>query len=217
MATQPSEKISVFILNHHSLFRAGIRANLEKIPDIFVVGDEENDNNARELIGKLSPDIVLIGVTTPGFSFSAFLNWIKTKRPETTCLILAAHDRGAHLARAMDDGAVGYLDEEMQARRLVESIRRAARREALFDDQQRRRAHEWHECIEKKWDSLSEREQQTLRLLADGKNNKEISSSLCISESTVEKHLEKIYRKLDVSSRAQAICWGIENCVDFPY
>lgn len=217
MATKSSGKISVFILAHHSLFRAGIRASLEKSPDIFVVGNEGDANNAKELIGKLSPAIVLIGVTTPGFSFSAFLNWIKTKRPEITCLILAAHDRDAHLARAMDGGAVGYLNEEMQAKSLVESIRRAAGGETLFDDQQRQRASQWRECIEKKWNSLMEREQQILRLLADGKNNKEISSSLCISESTVEKHLEKIYKKLEVSSRGQAICWGIENCVDFPY
>lgn len=217
MATKSSEKISVFILSHHSLFRTGIRASLENLQDIVVVGDEGNEDNARELIDKLRPGIILVGMTTSDFSFSTFLQWIKANHPDMTALILAAHNRDASLARAMDDGAVGYLNEEMQTTQLVESIRRAAGGEMLFDDQQRRRASQWRERIEKKWNSLSEREQQILRLLADGKNNNEISSKLFISESTVEKHLEKIYKKLEVTSRAQAICWGIENCVDFPY
>ena len=67
MATKSSEKISVFILSHHSLFRTGIRASLEKSLGVFVVGEEGDDKNTRELIGELSPDIILIGVTTPGF------------------------------------------------------------------------------------------------------------------------------------------------------
>jgi len=114
-------------------------------------------------------------------------------------------------------GAAGYLDKNVGAEKLVDSIRRAASGESLFDEQQKKRARQWHEGIEKKWNSLSEREKQVLRLLAEGASNKDIASKLRISLKTVDKHLEKIYQKLGVSSRAQAVAWGIEHGGDFPY
>ena len=64
---------------------------------------------------------------------------------------------------------------------------------------------------------LSERERQILWLMADGASNKEISSKLIVAESTVEKHLERIYQKIEVTSRPKAVIWGIQNCMDFPY
>ncbi len=117
----------------------------------------------------------------------------------------------------METGAVGYLDKEARAEQLIDAIRRAVSGENLFDEQQKRRAQKWHEEVEKKCNSLSERERQILRLMVDGASNKEISAKLSISESTVEKHLERIYQKLEVTSRAKAVLWGIENSKDFPY
>jgi DNA-binding NarL/FixJ family response regulator len=79
---------------------------------------------------------------------------------------------------------------------LIEAIRRAASGENLFNEQQKKRARKWHEEVEKKWSSLSERERQVLRLLADGLSNKDIASKLSITIKTLDKHLEKIYQKL---------------------
>ena len=109
------------------------------------------------------------------------------------------------------------IDKDTRAEQLIEAIRRAVSGDSLFDEQQKRRAQKWHEDVEKKWNSLSERERQILRLMAEGASNKEISSKLSVAESTIEKHLERIYEKLGVSVRAKAVIWGIQNCMDFPY
>lgn len=94
---------------------------------------------------------------------------------------------------------------------------RAASGENLYDEWQKNRARKWHEEVEKKWNSLSKRERQVLRLLADGLSNKDVSSKLSITVKTLDKHLEKIYQKLGVASRTEAVLWGKENVGDFPY
>jgi RNA polymerase sigma factor (sigma-70 family) len=217
MSTHSVKKISVLIVDDHPPLRAGIRAMLEKTSDIYVVGEAENGDEARRLLDEMRPNIILLDLKMPNFSPSVFERWVRENYPEIITLVLTAHDRDAYLANMIDAGAVGYLDKDARAEQLIDAIRRAASGESLFDEEQKRRAYKWHEEVEKKWNSLSERERQILRLMADGVSNKEISSKLSVSESTVEKHLEKVYQKLEVSSRAKAVLWGIENNKDFPY
>lgn len=217
MSTQATKKISVLIVDDHPPLRAGVRAILEKTDDIYVIGEAGNGEDAKELLEILHPNIILLDLKMPNFSPSTFEKWARENYPETITLVFTAHDRDAYLASMMDAGAVGYLDKEARAEQLVEAIRRAASGESLYDEQQKSRAQKWHEDIEKKWSSLSERERQILRLMAEGASNKEISSKLSVTESTVEKHLERIYEKLGVSVRAKAVIWGIQNCMDFPY
>jgi len=217
MSIHSVKKISVLIVDDHPPLRAGVRAMIEKTDDIYVLGEAGNGEEARKLLDELRPNIILLDLKMPNFSPSAFERWAREKYPETITLVLTAHDRDAYLASMMNAGAVGYLDKESRAEQLIDAIRRAASGENLFDEQQKRRAHKWHDDVEKKWNSLSERERQILRLMADGASNKEISAKLSVAESTVEKHLERIYQKLEVSSRPKAVIWGIENCMDFPY
>jgi len=190
---------------------------LEKTPDIHVIGEAGNGEEAEKLLDELRPNIILLDLKMPGFSPSAFEKWARENYPETITLVLTAHDRDAYLAQMMDAGAVGFLDKEIRAEQLIDSIRSVASGENLYDEQQKKRARKWHEEVEKKWNGLSEREQQVLRLLAEGLNNKDISSKLQISSKTVDKHLERIYQKLEVTSRAEAVLWGIEHGGDFPY
>jgi RNA polymerase sigma factor (sigma-70 family) len=217
MSTQATKKISVLIVDDHPPLRAGVRAMIEKTDDIYVVGEAGNGEDAKELLDTLYPNIILLDMKMPDFSPSVFEKWARENYPETITLVLTAHDRDAYLANMMDAGAVGYLDKDARAEQLIDAIRRAASGESLFDEHQKRRAQRWHEDVEKKWNNLSERERQILRLMANGASNKEISAKLSVAESTVEKHLERIYQKLEVSSRPKAVIWGIENCMDFPY
>jgi len=217
MTTHLPRKISVLIVDDHPPLRAGVRAMLEKTPDIHVIGEAGNGEEAEKLLDELRPNIILLDLKMPGFSPSAFEKWARENYPETITLVLTAHDRDAYLAQMMDAGAVGFLDKEIRAEQLIDSIRSVASGENLYDEQQKKRARKWHEEVEKKWNGLSEREQQVLRLLAEGLNNKDISSKLQISSKTVDKHLERIYQKLEVTSRAEAVLWGIEHGGDFPY
>ncbi|HXF85597.1 MAG TPA: response regulator transcription factor [Anaerolineales bacterium] len=217
MTAQPPKKISVLIVDDHPSLRAGVRAMLEKTPDIYVVGEAENGSEAEKLLKELRPDVILLDLKMPGFSPFAFEKWARENYPQTVTLVLTAHDRDAYLASMMDAGAVGFLDKETKEDQLIHAIRLAASGVSLFDEQQKKRARQWHEEVENKWNSLSEREKQVLRLLTEGASNKDISSKLRISLKTVDKHLERIYRKLGVTSRAEAVLWGSKHMGDFPY
>jgi DNA-binding NarL/FixJ family response regulator len=217
MSTHAKKKISVLIVDDHPPLRAGVRAMLEKTPDIYVIGEAGSGEEAEKLLRELHPNIILLDLKMPNFSPSAFEKWARENYPETITLVLTAHDRDAYLASMMEAGAVGYLDKEARAEQLIEAIRRAASGGSLFDEEQKRRARKWHEEVEKRWNSLSEKERQVLRLLAEGLNNKDIASRLGITIKTLDKHLEKIYQKLGVTSRAEAVVWGKDNVGDFPY
>jgi DNA-binding NarL/FixJ family response regulator len=111
----------------------------------------------------------------------------------------------------MEAGVAGYLDKRLNAGRLISCIRRAVRGETLFDQEQVERARRWKEEVSRKWENLSSREREVLEMLSEGVENKIIAAALSITINTVEKHLEKIYKKLEVTSRAAAICWWVEK------
>ncbi len=217
MSTQNANKISVLVVDDHPPLRTGVRAILERTADIFIIGEARNGDEAERLLEELCPNIILLDLKMPNFSPLVFEKWVRENYPETITLVLTAHDRDAYLANMMDAGVAGYLDKELGAEQLINAIRLAASGKNLYDEQQKTRVLKWHDEVEKKWNSLSERERQILRLLAKGLSNKDISSSLYISPGTVNKHLERIYQKLEVDSRAEVILWGIENSRDFPY
>lgn len=217
MTTQFGKIISVLLVDDHPPIRAGIRAMIENTPDLYVAGEAQDGEEARWLLEELRPRVILLDLVMPGFSPSAFEKWARDHYSETITLVLTSHDRDAYLAGMMEAGAVGYLDKSMREEALMGAIRRAASGENLFDEGQKLRAQRWHEDIEKKWNSLSPREKEILRLLAVGATNKYISKEMQIAPKTVEKHLEKIYQKLGVTSRAETALWGYEHVRDFPY
>lgn len=217
MTAQFEKKISVLLVDDHPPIRAGIRAMIERTRDMCVVGEAENGGEARRLLDELRPKIILLDLVMPGFSPAAFEKWARENHPETITLVLTSHDRDAYLARMMEAGAAGYLDKSIREEGLVDAIRRAVSGQTLFDDHQKLRARRWRRDIERKWDSLSKREKEILHLLAMSATNKFISKELQIAPKTVEKHLERIYQKLGVTSRSEAALWGNEHVRDFPY
>jgi DNA-binding NarL/FixJ family response regulator len=111
----------------------------------------------------------------------------------------------------MDAGVAGYLDKKLRAGQLIAAIRRAACGEFIFDKEQFARARRWREEVSRKWESLTDRERKVLQMLTEGAKNKAIARSLAISVNTVEKHVQKIYQKLGVTSRSEAIRWWVEK------
>ena len=217
MNTQTERRISVLLVDDHPPIRSGIRAMLEKTPDICIVGEAENGAEARKLLDELRPDVMLLDLVMPGFSPAAFEKWARETYPETVTLVLTSHDRDHLLASMMEAGAAGYLDKTIHSEGLVDAIRRAARGERLFTDGQELRAQRWRKEVEEKWNSLSDHEKKILRLLTTGATHKYISAQLRINPKTVEKHLEKIYRKLGVGSGTEAALWGQAHREDIPY
>jgi len=215
--TPQEHKISVLLVDDHPPIRSGIRAMLERTPDLCIVGEAENGDEARRLLEELRPQIILLDLVIPGFSPAAFEKWARQNYPETSTLVLTGHDRDHLLASMMEAGVAGYLDKSIQWEGLADAIRRAACGECLFTEGQEARVQRWHKEVEQRWNSLSDREKKILRLLVTGATHKYIAAEMHIGHTTLEKHLESLYRKLDVDSRTEAALWAKEHEGEFPY
>ncbi|MBE7536638.1 MAG: response regulator transcription factor [Anaerolineales bacterium] len=213
----PPDEITALVADDHPLTLEGVRSILEKAPEIKIVGEALDGNEIKPMIAKLRPRILLMNLVMPNHNPMELGRWVRENYPDTATLVLTGHHRDAYLAGMMQAGAAGYLDKTVQAEQLIASIRLVASGVHLFDEEQKTRARAWHEDVEEKWNRLSEREKQVLRLLVEGASNQEIASNLHIRIKTLDKHLEKIYRKLEVDWRAKAVLWGKENMGDFPY
>lgn len=215
MPEQRRKAITILIAEDHPITLLGIRSILEKVTDFKILGEAKDGTQIKNMVAKLRPDILLLDLKMPDLSPVDLERWVRENHPETITLVLTAHDKDAYLANMMDAGVAGYLDKKLRIGQLASAIRRAARGESLFDEQQMERARLWRKSVNQKWESLSEREQEVLQLLTEGEDNKKIAASLGISINTVEKHLQNIYKKLRVSSRTEAIHWWMEAGTDF--
>lgn len=213
----PSQKkiITVLIADDHPSWIEGVRSIISKASDMHVVGEVQNGDQIKQKVAELQPDILLLDLVMPNHNPTELEEWVRTNYPETITLVLTAHDRDVYLSGMMEAGAAGYLDKKLRAGQLISAIRRAARGEFLFDKEQLKRARRWREDVTAKWESLTSREREALQLLTDGQDNHAIAASLGISINTVEKHLKNIYRKLEVTSRTEAVHWWVEKGTDF--
>lgn len=207
--------ITILIADDHPAWVEGIRSIIGHAPDMRIVGEVSDGNQIKQKVTELQPNVLLLDLVMPHHNPTELEKWVRENYPEVVTLVLTAHDRDAYLAGMMDAGVAGYLDKKMRANNLLAAIRRAARGEFLFDDEQIGKARRWREVVTAKWESLSDREREILQLLTEGQNNNAIASSLKISINTVEKHLKSLYRKLDVTSRTEAIYWWVEKGTDF--
>lgn len=207
MSTQAINNISVLIVDDHPPLRAGLRAMLEKTPDIYIVGEAENGDDAKDLVSKLHPKILLLDLKMPGTPAWKVEQWVRENYPETITLVLTAHDRDCYLAKMMDAGVAGYLAKTERAENLIAAIRRAAGGEYLVTYEQLIRAKNWKSEAGKKWERLTERERGVLLLMEQGLDNKQIARQLCVTSKTVAYHISAIFDRLDVESRYEAVAW----------
>ncbi len=209
------EKITILIAEDHPATLAGIRAMLAEASDMDIVGEAHDGGQVEQLLAALRPHILLLDLKMPNLAPVELEEWVRMNYPGTTTLVLTAHDRDVYLSGMMEAGAAGYLDKKLRAGQLISAIRRAARGEILFDEEQIERARRWREEVKGKWESLSNREREVLQMLTEGADNNAITASLKITTNTVEKHLTNIYKKLGVTSRTEAALWWLEKGGDF--
>ena len=198
------DTIRVLLADDHPVARAGIRAILEKAPDIQVVGEARDGTEAQKLTAELHPQILLLDLRMPGPRPAEVAAWVRAHCPETVTLVLTAHDRDAYLAAMMEAETAGFVTKEEAPERLVEAIRHAARGEVLFSREQLTWARHWREEVGERWESLTEREQEVLILVAEGKTDREIAQELQIKVKTIGNHVSSILDKLGVASRTKA-------------
>jgi DNA-binding NarL/FixJ family response regulator len=206
--------ITLVFADDHPIARAGIRAVLSAAPDIGIIGEAENGVEVQHLVAQLRPQILLLDLKMPGPPPAEIERWVRTNYPETATLVLTAHDRDVYLVEMMDAGAAGLLNKESSAENLIGAIRRVAKGEILFDSQQLNRAQRWRKVAGEKWNSLTERERQVLRLLVRGLSKVEIADQLDIRQRTVDYHINQILKKLKVKSIKDAMSWMYEYLSD---
>ena len=199
--------IRVLITDDHAVVRDGLKLVLEAEDDFAVVGEAGNGRDAVRLTHELLPHIVLMDLRMPGLDGLSALEEIHRDLPNIAVVILTTYNEDDSMVRGLRAGARGYLLKDTNRQTLYDTLRAAARGDALLQPEILARVLRAgrDEKNEQAAVTLSEREQQVLQRVARGERSKEIAAGLGITERTVKAHLASIYNKLGVDSRAAAI------------
>jgi DNA-binding NarL/FixJ family response regulator len=205
------DPITVFIAEAYNLLRQALNELLARQEDLQVVGEAADGLQMLSGVEALQPDILLLDMQMPRMSGLAVLPRIHARSPRTKILILADFFEEEFVARALQDGARGYMLKTALPTELVKAIRSThvgelwAQRKLLTRvvENLLRRADELQGFPPELWEVLTEREREVSIRAAQGMTNKEIATQLGISAKTVKSHLEKVFRKLNVRRRTQ--------------
>jgi two-component system, NarL family, response regulator LiaR len=200
--------IRIVIADDHSVVRRGLRMFLAMDPELVVVGEAADGEEAVHLARLLLPDIVLMDLLMPVMDGITATALIRSELPDTEVLALTSVLEDASVVGAVRAGAIGYLLKDTDADALCRAIKAAAAGQVQLTPQAAARLMQAVSAPESP-EALTERETEVLRLLAQGKANKEIARSLNISEKTVKVHVSNILSKLGVQSRTQATLYAI--------
>lgn len=212
-------KIRLLIADDHTLFREGIHALIASQPDMEVAGEAADAIEAVQKAAETHPDVVLLDVSMPGLSSFEATRQISKRRPETKILYLSMYDDEDYLAEGMEAGGSGYILKDIPVGQLLAAIRDVHRGGSylcsrmlshLVDDF-RSRVRSNHQVP--RFDTLTSREKEVLKLLAEGNSVKEIACDLDLSLKTVETHKFNLMRKLNIHNKAQLVQYAIQKKV----
>lgn len=206
--------IRVMLADDHVLMREGIRQLLEFDGSITVVAEANNGEECLEQLPKVKPDILLLDINMPVMDGIDVLQQIKKKNIDVKVLILTVHNEVEYLLKAVDIGVDGYIMKDAESAELKKAIQTIMEGESyiqpsLIPSLNSRLIS--RDVDKEKIDSLTKRELEVLIEVANGMFNKEIATSLNISERTVKNHISNIFKKIDVSDRTQAAVFAIKN------
>lgn len=208
--------IRVLITDDHLVVREGLHLILETADDIEVVGEAVDGADCLRLVPELKPDLILMDLQMPRMDGITAIEHLRKDHPEIAIVILTTYNEDDLMIRALRAGARGYLLKDSSRENLLDAIRAAARGETLLKPEILARVLSPQSAPEPasptQTDSpLTEREHEVLQALARGERNKEIAYNLGITERTVKAHLQSIYQKFNVDSRAAAVAIGAQK------
>jgi DNA-binding NarL/FixJ family response regulator len=200
-----NHKITVLLVDDHSLVRRGFRRMLEDEPDITVVGEASDGEEAVKLALELKPQVVLMDSALPKMNGLEATRAILEELPETRVLMLSMHSENTWVHQAIDAGAKGYILKNALNLDLGPAVRRVAAGETVFDPQIEPRS-----ALKGERNSgLTPRELEVLQMIVDGKSNKEIAVALDLSANTVAVHRANIMNALGIHKTAELVVYAI--------
>ncbi len=232
--TDSGNKVKIAVVDDHQLFREGLKRIINMEDDLEVVGECGDGAQAVELCQQLGPDVVLMDINMPTESGVDATERLKTAFPDIKVIILSIHDDESYVFETLRKGACGYLLKDMDAEALINAIRSVVSGYSYIHpkvtgkliNQLRRMTYADGfgslprgsgiagariAYADREGMPLTKRESDVLRLMAEGKSNKQIGDDLFISEKTVKNHVSSILQKMEVDDRTQAVIIAIKN------
>jgi DNA-binding NarL/FixJ family response regulator len=201
------KKITVLLVDDHSLVRRGFRRMLEDEPDMEVVGEAGDGEESIKLAKQLHPQVVVMDCALPGLNGLQATRQIMEDSPETAVLMLSMHTESTWVRQAIEAGAKGYILKNAMDLELGAAIRKVAAGEKVFDPQVEQRSVLKGERNA----ALTQRELQVLQMIVDGKSNREIATALDLSANTVAVHRANIMNSLGIHKTAELVVYAIRT------
>lgn len=215
------EEIKVLIADDIMILRQGLRAVLEQDPQIKVVALAENGKEALEKCGVYRPDVVMMDMRMPDYDGAFGIRAIKQRFPEIRVLALTTFDDEETIEKAVDSGVDGYILKEMEDEKVISSVKSVYAGMSVFGGRV-------YQVMKKRMDfpgsrqevaaeedtPLTSRELDVVRLVAQGYDNREIASELCLAEGTVRNLISKILEKLGLKDRTQLAVYAVKRGLD---
>jgi len=216
------QEISLVLADDHAVVRSGTRELLEQQPDLKIVGEASNGEEAVRMANELQPDVMVMDVRMPKMSGVEATRRIKSENPDVKVLVLTAHDDDEYVFALLQAGANGYLLKTAEIDELVRAIRTVAAGQSALAPEvtgkvvaQFASGKNMPDAITNnthdQYDGLTERELGILELVGQGLSNKQIGKQLFISDRTVQAHLSNIFSKLGVNSRTEAVMYAVRK------
>jgi DNA-binding NarL/FixJ family response regulator len=199
------KKITVLLVDDHSLVRRGFRRMLEDESDMEVVGEAGNGEDSIKLARELHPQVVVMDCALPGMNGLEATRHIIQDSPATSVLMLSMHTESTWVRQAIEAGAKGYVLKNAMDLELGAAIRKVAAGETVFDPQVEQRSVLKGERSA----ALTQRELEVLQMIVDGKSNKEIATALDLSANTVAVHRANIMNSLGIHKTAELVVYAI--------
>jgi DNA-binding NarL/FixJ family response regulator len=211
------DKNRIVIAEDHTILREGLRALLSSHPDLEVVGEAADGRDAIRCVEEAGPDLVLLDLSMPRMDGLDAIREISKRSPETKILALTVHKAEEYVLAALQAGADGYALKDATQAELVTAIRSVLAGKRYLSPGVSEKVIEGYLAGKKArttktpWDSITAREREVLKLIAEGHKNKGIAEILCISVKTVEKHRSNIMEKLDLHNVSDLTAYAMER------